>query len=264
MGVRGLMDTSWLSRSKLLVGESGIDKLQKSHILVVGLGGVGSYAAEYICRAGVGEMTIVDGDIVDPSNRNRQLPALATTHGVSKAEWMAERLLAINPELNLHVVKEFLTPEKCREILTVKYDYVMDCIDSITPKITLLSTAYHQNQRIVSSMGAGGKIDPTKIRIADLLETYECLFAQCVRKRGKKMGITSGIKAVFSTEVVMRESLILTDGSNFKRSAYGTISYLPAAFGGVCASVVIRDLLGYPIEMIKKPIRKRGKGKKVI
>jgi tRNA threonylcarbamoyladenosine dehydratase len=257
------MDLNWLSRSKLLVGEEGIQKLQHSHILIVGLGGVGSFAAEYICRAGVGEMTIVDGDFVDPTNRNRQLPALATTHGVSKAEWMAERLLAINPDLKLHVVKEFLTPEKCREILTTKFTYVMDCIDSITPKITLLSTAYEQKQRIVSSMGAGGKIDPTKIRVADLFETYECLFAQYVRKRTKKLGITSGIKAVFSTEVVMRESLILTDGSNFKRSAYGTISYLPAAFGGVCASVVIRDILGYPIEMIKKPIRNKAKKKKI-
>jgi tRNA threonylcarbamoyladenosine dehydratase len=255
------MDLNWLSRSKLLVGEEGIQKLQQSHILIVGLGGVGSFAAEYICRAGVGEMTIVDGDVVDPTNRNRQLPALATTHGVSKAEWMAERLLAINPDLKLHVVKEFLTPEKCREILTTQFTYVMDCIDSITPKITLLSTAYEKKQRIVSSMGAGGKIDPTKIRVADLFETYECLFAQYVRKRTKKLGISSGIKAVFSTEVVMRDSLILTDGSNFKRSAYGTISYLPAAFGGVCASVVIRDILGYPIEMIKKPIRRKSKKK---
>ena len=250
---------AWLSRSELLVGTDGINTLQKAHILVVGLGGVGSFAAEFICRAGVGEMTIVDGDVVDPSNRNRQLPALSTNHGISKAEIMAERLLAINPELKLHVVKEFLTPDKCREILSVSYDYVMDCIDSITPKLTLLSTAYEQKQRIVSSMGAGGKMDPTKLQVADLFDTYECLFAQYIRKRIKKLGISSGITAVFSTEAVKKDSLILTDGSNFKRSAYGTISYIPAAFGGVCASVVIRELLAYPIEMSRSPVRKTKK-----
>ncbi|WP_337044771.1 tRNA threonylcarbamoyladenosine dehydratase [Emticicia sp. 17c] len=253
---------AWLSRSELLVGKEGIEKLQNAHVLVVGLGGVGSFAAEFICRSGIGEMTIVDGDVVDPSNRNRQLPALATNHGESKADIMAERLLAINPELKLHVVKEFLTPAKCREILETRFDYVMDCIDSITPKLTLLSTAYEQKQRIVSSMGAGGKIDPTQLRVADLYDTYECLFAQYIRKRIKKLGVYSGIKAVFSTEMVRRDSLILTDGSNFKRSAYGTISYLPAAFGGVCASVVIRDLLGYPVEMIKRPKKIRKKSKK--
>lgn len=253
---------AWLSRSELLVGKEGIDTLQNAHVLIVGLGGVGSFAAEFICRAGVGEMTIVDGDVVDPSNRNRQLPALATNHGVLKADIMAERLLAINPELKLNVVKEFLTPEKCREILTVRYDYVMDCIDSITPKLTLLSTAYEQKQKIVSSMGAGGKMDPTQLRVADLYDTYECLFAQYVRKRIKKLGVESGIKAVFSTEAVKRDSLILTDGSNFKRSAYGTISYIPAAFGGVCASVVIRELLGYPIELVKRPKKIRKKSKK--
>lgn len=254
-----MSDLAWLSRSELLIGKEGIEKLQKCHVLVVGLGGVGSYAAEFICRSGIGEMTIVDGDVVDPSNRNRQLPALATTHGQSKAEIMAERLLAINPELKLTVIKEFLSPQKCKEILEKPFDYVMDCIDSVTPKTLLLSTAYEKKQKIVSSMGAGGKIDPTKIRITDLMETFECLFAQYVRKRLKKMQVGHGIKAVFSIEPFIRESLILTDGSNFKRSAYGTISYLPAAFGGVCASVVIRDLLGYPIELTKKPMGRKLK-----
>ncbi|MXV52237.1 tRNA threonylcarbamoyladenosine dehydratase [Pedobacter sp. HMF7647] len=248
-----MSDLSWLSRSALLVGNEGIEKLQKNHVLVVGLGGVGSFAAEFVCRAGVGEMTIVDGDIVDPSNRNRQLPALATNHGVEKAEIMAERLLAINPDLKLHVRKDFLTPQKCREIMQTQFDYVMDCIDSITPKVTLLSIAYQNGQRVVSSMGAGGKLDPTKLRVTDLMETYQCVFAQYVRKRIKRLGVREGIKAVFSIEEVMRDSLIMTDGSNFKRSAYGTISYLPAAFGGVCASVVIRDLLDYKIETVKRP-----------
>jgi tRNA threonylcarbamoyladenosine dehydratase len=250
-----MSDVSWLSRSALLVGNDGIDKLQSKHVLVIGLGGVGSFAAEFICRSGIGEMTIVDGDVVDPTNRNRQLPALATNHGVSKAEIMQERLLAINPELKLHVVNTFLTPEKCREILESGFDYIMDCIDSVMPKITLLGTALEKNIPIVSSMGAGGKMDPTRIRITLLPDTYQCVFASYVRKRLNKLANACKIKAVFSTEEMDKNSMIMTDGSNFKRSAYGTVSYLPAAFGGACASVVIRDLLGLPIEMAERPAR---------
>lgn len=246
-------DTSWLSRTEALIGPEQLDALQNAHVLVVGLGGVGSFAAEFICRAGVGEMTIVDGDVVDPSNRNRQLPALATNHGQSKAEYMSDRLLAINPELTLHVIKEFLDPSRCEAILDTKFDVVLDCIDSITPKLTLVSTAYKKGQRVVSSMGAGGKIDPTKIRVTDLYETYECGFAQYIRKRIKKMGVKEGVWSVFSIEKVRKDSLIMTDGSNFKRSAYGTISYLPAAFGGVVASVAIRLLLNEPIEKTNRP-----------
>ncbi|WP_316790511.1 tRNA threonylcarbamoyladenosine dehydratase [Pedobacter frigoris] len=254
-----MSDVSWLSRSALLVGDEGIAKLQSKHVLVIGLGGVGSFAAEFICRSGIGEMTIVDGDVVDPSNRNRQLPALATNHGVAKSSIMEERLLSINPDLKLHVVSAFLTPEKCRELLENKYDYVMDCIDSVMPKITLLNTALEKNLPIVSSMGAGGKMDPTKLQVTYLPDTYQCVFASYIRKRLRKAPNTEKVKAVFSTEETNRDSLILTDGSNFKRSAYGTVSYLPAAFGGVCASVVVRDLLGHPIEMAERPLRIRRK-----
>lgn len=255
-----MSDLAWLSRTQLLVGEEGVNKLQNVHVLVVGLGGVGSFAAEFIARAGVGTMTIVDGDVVDPSNRNRQLPALATTHGLSKADLMAERLTAINPELKLKVVKEFLTPQKVREILEAgPYDYVMDCIDSITPKLTLLVTALEYKYPLISSMGAGGKYDPTQLKVADLFDTYECLLAHYVRKRLKKYGILSGIKVVFSTEKMQKDSLMLTDGNNFKRSAYGTISYIPATFGSVCASVVIRELLGQKVELHKNPLKELKK-----
>lgn len=248
-----MIDVSWLSRSALLVGDEGIQALQEKHVLVVGLGGVGSFAAEFMCRSGVGEMTIVDGDTVDPTNRNRQLPALATNHGVSKASIMQERLMAINPDLKLHVIADFLSPQRCKEIFSMPFDYVLDCIDSITPKLTLLVAAMQHKVPIVSSMGAGGKMDPTKLRVAALSETYHCVFAYYIRKRLKKMGDASGIKAVFSTELPDRNSLVLTDGSNFKRSAYGTISYLPAAFGGICASVAIRDILGIPVSLEKRP-----------
>lgn len=262
-----MVDVSWLSRSALLVGDEGIQTLQNKHVLVVGLGGVGSFAAEFMCRTGIGEMTVVDGDVVDPTNRNRQLPALATNHGVSKASIMSERLMAINPDLKLHVVEEFLSPQHCREILRTHFDYVLDCIDSITPKLNLLTAALESGIPIVSAMGAGGKMDPTKLRVGRLTDTYHCVFAYYIRKRLKKMTDASSIKAVFSTELPDRNSLVMTDGSNFKRSAYGTISYLPAAFGGVCASVAIRDLLGIPVELEKRPSsmldpRKKGAVKK--
>lgn len=258
-----MSDLNWLSRSALLIGDEGINTLQQKHVLVVGLGGVGSFAAEFICRSGVGEMTIVDGDVVDPSNRNRQLPALSTNHGVSKADIMKERLLAINPELKLHVINDFLTPEKCRELMEQPFDYVMDCIDSLTPKVILLSKALEKNVPIVSSMGAGGKMDPTMLRTARLPDTYQCVFAQYVRKRLKRHKNYDTIKAVFSLELASKDSLLMTDGSNFKRSAYGTISYLPAAFGGVCASVAIRDMLGQSITMAERPPRIAAKKKKV-
>ena len=219
-------------------------KLQNANVLVVGMGGVGSFAAEFICRGGIGSMTIVDGDVVDPSNRNRQLPALSTTHGLSKADIMAKRLLDINPDLKLTVIKEFINPDRAVQILSTPYDYVIDAIDSITPKITFLKTAYEHKVRIISSMGAGAKLDPTKLQVVDISKTYNCPFAQYVRKRLREEGIKKGIKTVFSPEEPIRESLMLTDGRNFKKSAYGTISYLPATFGSVCASVVIRDLIG--------------------
>jgi tRNA threonylcarbamoyladenosine dehydratase len=238
-------DFSWLSRTELLIGKDALQKLANSHVMVVGLGGVGSYAAEFICRTGIGKMTIIDGDIVDPTNRNRQLPALATNHGQSKALIMAERLKAINPELELNVIQSFINPEMVEELLITPPDYVIDAIDSITPKLTFIVGAYTKQIPIVSSMGAGGKLDPTQLQIADISKTHHCVFAQQIRKVLKRNhSIYKGIKCVFSPEVPKRESLIMTDGTNYKKSAYGTISYLPAVFGAVCASVVIRDLIG--------------------
>jgi tRNA A37 threonylcarbamoyladenosine dehydratase len=211
--------------------------------MVVGLGGVGSFAAEFIARSGIGRMTIIDGDVVDPTNRNRQLPALSTNHGVSKAEIMADRLRAINPEIQLEVVKSFVTPEMVVEQLSRRPDFIIDAIDSITPKITFLRLAYEMQLPLVSSMGAGAKLDPTRLQVVDISETYMCPFAQQIRKNLKNHNIRKGIKVVFSPENPIKESLMLTDGKNFKKSAYGTISYLPAVFGAVAASVVIRELI---------------------
>jgi tRNA A37 threonylcarbamoyladenosine dehydratase len=212
--------------------------------MVVGLGGVGSYAAEFIARSGIGKMTIIDGDIVDPTNRNRQLPALSTNHGQPKALIMEERLRAINPELQLTVVREFINPAMVTEQLATQPDYIIDAIDSITPKLTFIKLAYESKLKLVSSMGAGAKLDPTQLRVVDISKTYNCPFAQQIRKQlSRRFGIKKGIKVVFSPEEPIKESLMLTDGSNYKKSAYGTISYLPATFGAVAASVVIRDLI---------------------
>lgn len=244
-------DVSWLGRTTLLVGEAAVRKLTQSHVLVVGMGGVGSFAAEFIARAGVGTMTIVDGDVVDPTNRNRQLPALATNHGVSKAEIMADRIRQINPEITLHVVKEFVRPEMVEDLMAARPDYLIDAIDSITPKVTFLKAAYASGIPVVSSMGAGAKLDPTQLKVSDIGKTHTCPFAQQIRKELKRAGIYKGIEVVFSPEKPIKESLMLTDGSNFKKSAYGTISYLPATFGAAVASVAIRRLIGVAVTHMK-------------
>lgn len=238
-----MTDTAWLSRTQLLIGKEKLNKLMNAHVLIIGMGGVGSFAAEFIARSGVGRMTIIDGDVIDPSNRNRQLPALANNHGQSKVQLMAERLSAINPEVQLNVVNEFIRPEAIEALLDTDADYMIDAIDSITPKLTCIKTAFNKGLRIVSSMGAGGRFDPSQIQVADLSKTYNCPFAQQIRKQLKAEGIRKGIKTVFSPEQPGKDSLMYTDGNNFKKSAYGTISYMPAMFGATAASVVIRDLI---------------------
>ncbi len=228
-----------------MMGEEGVQHLQKMHVLVVGVGGVGAYAAEQLCRAGVGEMTIVDADVVEDSNRNRQLIALINTIGVPKVEVMSERLRHINPEIKLHPIQEFIRDERTVELLqAAPYDYVVDAIDSLSPKVFLIYHALQQNLRLVSAMGAGGKWDPTQVQVADIKKTYQCRLAHAIRKRLHKMGVDSGFKAVFSPEPTVRESVVIdADPTVNKLSTTGTISYLPAVFGCVAASVVIRDLL---------------------
>lgn len=238
-------DRSWMERTRLLIGEKGLDRLVSSHVLIVGLGGVGSYAAEAIGRSGVGRITIIDGDTVDPTNRNRQLQALTSTEGQNKAELIGERLKLINPNVQLDVISQFKTPDDMKVFMKQKFSYVIDAIDSISPKLYLLQTAYYHNLRIISSMGAGGKMDPTRIKVVDISRTHTCPMAQYVRKRLRYMNIYKGIQTVFSDELPAKFSIMHTDGSKFKKSAYGTISYLPAAFGLTCASVVIRDLSGW-------------------
>jgi len=233
----------WQERAELLFKEEGIQALKNANVLIVGLGGVGSFAAEFIVRAGVGNVTIVDGDTVDITNINRQLPALHSTVGMSKAELMGARLLDINPELNLTVLNEFLSPERAQEVVTKDFDYVMDCIDSITPKLNLIIAAKKNKVKVVSNMGAGGKLIASKVVVKDISKTNVCPLAKVIRKRLKKEGITSGVKAVYSTETPDESSLKMTDGTNFKKSFFGTNSWMPCLFGLHAAETVIRHLL---------------------
>lgn len=238
------MQKNWLERTELLIKENGIEKLQNANLLIVGLGGVGSFAAEFLARSGVGKMTIVDGDTVDITNINRQLPALHSTIGKSKVEVVADRLLDINPKLELVKINEFLSPEKMEEVIdSQKFNYILDCIDSVTPKVTLLLMAKRRKIKVVSCMGAGGKINPAKVLVRDISKTYNCFLAKQVRKRLKKEKIDKGIRCVFSNEIQKEESLEMTDGANYKRSYYGTISYIPAIFGLYAAAEVINFLI---------------------
>ncbi len=234
----------WLQRTELLLGAEALDKLQQIHVLIIGLGGVGSFAAEFLARSGVGRMTIVDGDTVDLTNTNRQLPALHSTVGKPKTTVMAERLRDINPNLNLQVINEFLTPEVAKTFITKEFDYVFDCIDSIQPKQYIIVACKQQDVRVISSMGAGGRVDPSLVRVADISETFNCPFAQQVRKGLKRKGVRRGVTVVFSSELVDRATMMLSDGTRFKKSFYGTSSYIPALFGIHMASVVVREVTG--------------------
>jgi tRNA A37 threonylcarbamoyladenosine dehydratase len=234
---------SWLERTELLVQKEGLEKLTKANILIVGLGGVGSFAAEFIARAGVNKITLVDGDVFDITNKNRQLTALDSTIGKSKAQVLASRLKDINSAIELTILEEFLSPERAYEIVSEEFDYVLDCIDSITPKINLIVAARRKKVKIISSMGAGGKLDATKIKIKDISQTKNCTMARTVRKRLKERNVDKGVKAVYSEEFQIAESLKMTDGTNFKKSFYGTISYMPAAFGLQAAAFVINEII---------------------
>jgi len=234
---------SWLERTELLVKKEGLEKLQKANVLIVGLGGVGSYAAEFIARAGINKITIVDGDVFDETNKNRQLPALDSTIGASKAQVLAARLKDINKEIELTVLEEFLSPERAYEIVSKEFDYVLDCIDTITPKVNLIVAARRKKVKIISSMGAGGKLDATKIKVKDISKTKNCNMARVLRKRLKERKVDKGVKAVYSEEVQIATSVKRTDGTNFKKSYYGTISYMPAAFGLQAAAHVINHII---------------------
>lgn len=238
-----MLKSEWKGRTSLLIGELGVETLNRARVLVMGLGGVGAQAAEQLCRAGVGHLTIVDGDFIHPTNRNRQLAALVSTEGLAKTDVMSRRLLDINPQLSLTIIHEYLKDERLVEVVEGNYDYVVDAIDTLSPKVNLLYNAVQLKIPIVSSMGSGGKLDPGLIQIADLDDSYNCRLAYYIRKRLHEMGIRKGIKVVFSPEKVSRRAISITDGEMNKKSMVGTISYMPTMFGCICASVVIKELI---------------------
>ena len=238
------MDGEWIfQRSELLLGKEKVERLSRKNVLVIGVGGVGAFAAEFIARAGVGNMTIVDGDCVEISNRNRQLLALESTMHQPKVKVMQQRLNDINPDIFVTAIEKFIEPEDVPELLNGNFDFVVDAIDTLAPKLSLIKYCVEAGIPIVSSMGAGAKYDVTKVRIADISKSFNCPLAYIVRKRLRHMGISKGVQTVFSEELPDRNAFVPCDEPN-KKSQVGTVSYLPAVFGCACAQVVLQHLLG--------------------
>jgi tRNA A37 threonylcarbamoyladenosine dehydratase len=234
----------WLERTELILGNDKVTKLKNAHVLIVGLGGIGSFAGEFIARAGIGTMTIIDGDVFDKTNKNRQLTALDSTIDKNKASVLADRIRDINPDIKINVLEEFVLPERVWKILEeYKPDYVMDCIDSVTPKIEWIKACMRLNIKLISHLGAGGKLDPSKVQVAKLENVNSCKLGRYIRKRLRREGVNfKRVKAVFSSEVQIKESLKMTNGLNYKRSFYGTVSYMPGLFGLHGAAEVIKYL----------------------
>lgn len=247
----------WLDRTILLMGKEAVQSLQSAHVLIAGLGGVGAYAAEMLVRAGIGHLTIVDADTLSETNKNRQLLALDSTLGQEKTVVMARRLLDINPNLQLTTHTTFLNADNIADIIARKpkadeatdsptmspqLNYLVDAIDTLAPKIELISYCVQHGIPIVSAMGAGAKYDATAIKITDISKSYNCPLAYQLRKRlRREKNIKQGVKVVFSMELPDDNAIELVNEQN-KRSIVGTVSYLPAVFGCLCAQVVINDL----------------------
>ena len=237
--------THWTDRTRLLLGDEGLDRLASSRVAVVGVGGVGGYAAEMLVRAGLGHILIIDNDEVGESNLNRQLLALNSTVGKPKVEVLRQRLLDINPALDIAVVPQYVSEENMAEVMgsAGPLDFVVDAIDTLSPKIALIQYCLRNAIPLVSSMGSGAKADATMVRIADISKTYQDPLAFMVRKRLHKLGIYRGFLAVFSGELPRKESMVIEESRN-KKSQVGTISYMPAVFGCVCAQAVISRIAG--------------------
>ena len=231
---------NWKERTSLLVGEQTLRRFAEASVAVIGVGGVGGYAAEMIVRAGVGHLIILDSDQVSVSNKNRQLLALDSTIGRPKCDVLSERLLDINPELDIKIIKDYLE-DPATLLAGLRIDFLVDAIDTLSPKLSLIKYCVDNRIPLVSSMGAGAKFDVTKIRIADISKSFNCPLAYIVRKRLRHIGISKGFKVVFSEELPDENAIVPDNGRN-KKSQVGTISYLPAVFGCACAQVAIEHL----------------------
>lgn len=232
-------------RTRILVADEGLERLRRSHVLVAGVGGVGGACVEALGRAGVGTLTLIDFDVVAPSNCNRQVVALNSTVGRPKVEVMAERLLDINPDIRLNLINERIAPPEAARYLPEGVDVVLDCIDALSSKVGLLKAAQERGVFAVSSMGAGARVNPTYIKVADLFETHGCPMATAMRKMARKNGLQRGIRAVYSDEPTLPHiSREWVPGAGPQKTVNGTISYMPGTFGFFVASEGIRHLLG--------------------
>ena len=233
----------WKERTELLIKKENIEKLNNSNVLVVGIGGVGSYTCEILARAGIGNITIVDSDTIDRTNINRQLLALNSTIGKNKTDVLENRLLDINPNLKIKKITSFINPEDVKELLNYNYNCVVDCIDTIKPKIEFLLQSKKKKIKVISCMGAGGVLDHTKIKSADISKSRDCMLAKKIRKELRKKGVSKGIRVIYSEEVPRKESLKVLN-QEYKKSFYGTISYMPSLFGVYAGAEVIKFLIG--------------------
>ncbi len=233
-------------RAEILIGGAGLERLAGSHVFLAGLGGVGSWCAEALARAGIGHLTLVDHDQVALSNINRQLPALLSTVGMDKVEVMARRIRDINPECSLDIQNRFIDPDNVDDMLLGDLDYVVDCIDSLNCKVALIATAHRRGLRVAASMGAGNRLDGTRVHVADISKTSVCPLAREVRQRLKRLGITRGVRTVYSDEPGRPPRPPEPTSHGRARAVNGTIAHMPPLFGLMLAGVVINDLLSTP------------------
>jgi len=237
------MNKEIFQRTEMIIGNAGLEKLRHSNVLIAGLGGVGGYVAEMLVRSGVGKLTIIDSDKVDITNINRQIIALNNTVGLAKTDLFTERLKLINPDVDIDARKIYLKDELIPGVLSESFDYVVDAIDTLAPKIHFIKTAIEKKHKLISSMGAGAKLDPSKVQISDISKSYNDNLARILRKRLHRFGIYSGFKVVFSSEKVIKSAIVETEGEENKKSRIGSISYMPAIFGMFISSEIIRDLI---------------------
>jgi tRNA A37 threonylcarbamoyladenosine dehydratase len=223
----------WYDRTEILIGKENIEKLKNLHVAVFGVGGVGSYAVEALVRAGVGEITIIDADNVDETNINRQLLATVDVVGQPKVEVLEKRILSINPKIKVHKICDFYSAENREKFFEKNYDYVVDAIDSVASKIDLIKYCYDNNIKIISSMGTANKLEPLKLKVADINKTVVCPLAKIIRKKAKELGIKK-LKVVYSEELPIK---------NENTNVLGSISFVPSVAGLIIASEVIRDII---------------------
>ena len=233
--------TEAFSRTKLLLGEDALAKLAKARVAVFGIGGVGSFAAEALCRAGIGHFLLVDFDTIDVSNINRQIHATTRTVGQKKTDVMRARMLEINPAADVRAKCEFYEPDRAEAFFTEPLDYIVDAVDTVTAKISLVVEAEKRSIPIISAMGAGNKLDPTRFEVADIYKTSVCPLAKVMRKELKKRGIPR-LKVVYSKEPPIRPDVTETEGA--RRQTPGSVPFVPSAAGLILAGEVVRDLLG--------------------